>query len=345
MSQDHTLTLLLNKIQHETETSLWIADEHAANLEYCHANPSVSVISNRFDVAEKLRKQGWHSDFSDLDCKAIKDASLSRVYFRLAKEKPLVHHIFNQAARLLKPGGELIITGGKQQGIKNYAKNAARCLAGKAKVKKHGSDYLATITRGEQPPAKLDDKNYPELRPTQHYNGVDILSKPGQYGWDKLDQGSALLAEQFKQLAITAPTEILDLGCGYGLLSLAAHQQWPSAQIDATDNNAAALLSCRANFKQQGIVGEVIADNCAASILKQYSLLLCNPPFHQGFSVEYSLTEQFISAARRLCHPSGCALFVVNAFIPLENIATRHFKKITLLNSDGHFKLFHLSVR
>jgi len=344
MSQDNTLTLLLNKIQNETENSLWIADEHAASLEHCRANPLVSVVSNRFDVAENLSKQGWQSHFSDLDFDNIKDASLSRLYFRLSKEKPLAHHIFNQAARLLKPGGELIITGGKQQGIKNYAKNAAQSLAGKAQIKIHGNDYLATITRGKQPASPLDDKNYSSLRVTQHYNGDEVFSKPGQFGWDKLDQGSHLLAEQLKQLAINTPETILDLGCGYGFLSLAAHQQWPAASIDATDNNAAALLSCRENFIRQGIQGEVIAANCAENIHKRYALILCNPPFHQGFAVEQSLTERFIASAKRLCQPNGSALFVVNAFIPLENIACNYFNQVQLLRNDGHFKLFHLQT-
>ncbi len=342
MSQDNALNLLLKILQDEREVSLWVADEHIPDTLSIPLNPVIEVISNRFDVLQSLTLQGWNSRFSDLDFSHLHDESLSTVYFRLAKERAVVNHVINQASRVLKTGGQLIISGGKQQGIKNYAKQAAQCLAGEVKVKKQGNHYLATITRGQRPATLLDDKHYSTLRTTQQYGGINIISKPGQFGWNKLDSGSLLLAEQFKQLEIEAPKTLLDLGCGYGFLSLAAHQQWPDALITATDNNAAALLSCQENFTQQAITGGVIADNCASSITQKQDIILCNPPFHQGFSVDNSLTEQFVTTAKRLCKPTGCALFVVNAFIPLERIAKKQFKQQQLLLNDGHFKLFRL---
>ncbi len=342
MNQDTALNLLLNTLHNERGPSLWIADEHVATSQQIPANPMVDVISNRFDVADNLKNRGWRCRFSDLDFSHIEDNSLTTLYFRLAKEKPLVNHLINQASRVLKTGGRLIISGEKQQGIKTYAKKASLCLAGKAEIKKQGRDYLATIIRSPQPAVPLDDSDYHQLRITQHYDGIDIISKPGQFGWNKLDSGSALLAEQLKQLQIEKPTTILDLGCGYGFLSLAAHQQWPDANITATDNNAAALISCQHNFAQQTITGEVIAANCASSITRKQALILCNPPFHQGFSIESNLTEQFVSTSKRLCTPNGCALFVVNAFIPLERIAKKYFRHQQLLLNNGHFKLFKL---
>ncbi len=343
MSTDHSLQLLLNLIRQEQQPSIWIADEHAASLDNLSSNPQVSVVSNRFDVAETLKKQGWNSQFSDLDFRHFADKSIANIYFRLAKEKPLVNHLFNQAARLLQVGGQLVITGNKQQGIKNYAKNAARCLAGKASIKKYGSEYIAIIHRGADDSSPIDDKNYTELRIAQHYQAIDILSKPGQFGWDKLDQGSLLLADHFKSQPFTVPSTILDLGCGYGFLSLAAHLTWPRAIITATDNNAAALQSCTMNFQQQCINGKVIADNCASNIQEKYDLILCNPPFHQGFSVEQPLTQRFVTSAKRLSHKQSIILFVVNAFIPLEKIAQRAFKQIDTLENNGQFKIIQLN--
>lgn len=340
MSQDDALNLLLNLLRNEVDPCLWIADEHVAGLQQIPVNPVAEVISNRFDVAESLKAAGWNSQFSDLDFSHINEQSLSAVYFRLAKEKPLVNHVINQATRILKPGGRLIISGDKQQGIKTYTKNAGQCLNGEVKIKKHGKNYLASISRGQLTNEPLDDKNYVKLRNVLQYQTLDIYSKPGQFGWDKLDKGSLLLAQQFAMLQLNSPSTILDLGCGYGLLSSAAHQHWPNAKISATDNNAAALISCQHNFKQQAITGEVIAANCAASIHKQHELILCNPPFHQGFAVENDLTEQFIATAKRLCQPNGSALFVVNAFIPLERIAKKYFTQQQLLVNDGHFKVF-----
>ena len=126
MSQDSALNLLLDMLRSEREPCLWIADEHVAGIQQIPVNPVVEVISNRFDVADALSKQGWNSQFSDLDFSHLDDQSFTTVYFRLAKEKPLVNHVINQASRLLKPGGRLIISGEKQQGIKTYAKKAGQ---------------------------------------------------------------------------------------------------------------------------------------------------------------------------------------------------------------------------
>lgn len=342
MSNDGALNLLLNLLRSERQPCLWIADEHVVGSQQIPLNPAAEVISNRFDVAEALASQGWNCRFSDLDFSHIDDASITSVYFRLAKEKPLVNYVINQAARMLTPGGRLFISGEKKQGIKTYAKKAGQCLAGEVEIKKHGDHYLASISRSQDTAVLLNDNDYPSLRATLSYEAMDIFSKPGQFGWNKLDKGSVLLAQQFDALQINSPATILDLGCGYGLLSLAAHRQWPNAEITATDNNAAALISCQKNFSQHSINGKVIAANCASGITNQHELVLCNPPFHQGFSVESDMTDQFISTAKRLCQPTGCAVFVVNAFIPLERIAEKHFMHQQLLVNDGHFKIFRL---
>ena len=345
MSADLSLELLFSAIHSQQAPALWVVDEHGSGASLPPANPAIQIVSNRFDVAQALQKKGWQAEFNDHDFSTIAPNSLDRLFFRIAKEKPLVHHIINSAAQLLKSGGQLLLSGGKQQGIKTYAKSAARCLGGEMNIKKHGNDYLATISRGEGEAQLLDDKQYHQLRVFTQLQQQDLYSKPGQYGWDKIDSGSQLLAEQLKSIMpYKKPNTILDLGCGYGYLSLMAHQQFPEAQITATDNNAAALLSCRKNFVTHGIEGEVIADNCGSSLTGRYKLIISNPPFHQGFDVERDLTELFVKTARRLCHKNGMAIFVVNVFIPIERIAHEHFAKLDILANNGKFKVVAMKL-
>jgi len=345
MSADNSLELLFSQIQQQQTPALWVLDEHGSGASLPPANPLVRVVSNRSDVAEALKKKGWQAEFSDHDFSSIPDGSLDRVFFRIAKEKPLVHHIINSAAQLLKSGGQLLLSGGKQQGIKTYAKNAGRCLGSKEQVKKHGKDYLAIITREACEATLLDDKQYHQLRTFAEINQQPLYSKPGQYGWDKIDLGSQLLAEQLKSIMpYKRPNTILDLGCGYGYLASMAHQQFPEANITATDNNAAALLACAKNFDIQGIEGEVVPDNCASKLSGRYKLILCNPPFHQGFDVERDLTEQFVLAARRLCHKNGTVLFVVNVFIPIERLGLESFSKVDILSNSGKFKVVAMTL-
>lgn len=342
MSTDTALTLLYPALQAQTAPALWVLDEHGGGAGLPAANPAVLVISNRLDVAAQLKRHGWTSEFNDLAFAS--DTPLDAVFFRLAKEKPVVHHVINLARQHLAPGGRLLLSGTKQQGIKTYAKHAAVALGGQVEVKKHGNDYLAIIERGEQPGEALDDRDYASLRTIYTFDERPIVSKPGQYGWDKADNGSALLIDCLPDIVGSRqPERILDLGCGYGFLSIMAHQLYPQARIVATDNNAAAIASCRENFALHGIDGEVHADDCAAHIGGSYHLILCNPPFHQGFDVERDLTALFVEAARRLVHnKKGVAAFVVNAFIPIERVAQGKFHHIELIANNGSFKVVAL---
>lgn len=346
MNGDSALDRVFNLVRAHTRPALWVLDEHGAGDMTASANAHIAVVSNRFDVAAQLRAGGWNVEFCDYDFSAFQPARLETIFFRIAKEKAVVHHVFNTAAELLQLNGQLIIAGTKQQGIKTYAKTAGTRLGGTVNIKKHGDDYLAVITRGAQPGMPLDDKDYAMLRPAIDDDGRSYFSKPGLYGWDKIDAGSAFLAEHLAGFcARNNPTRILDLGCGYGYLSIQAQRIFAPQRIVATDNNAAALLACKKNFSQFAIEGEVIADDCARHIDERFDLVICNPPFHQGFATERDLTESFAAAARRLCAPHGAAAFVVNAFIPIERCAETHFRHITCIANDGRFKLVRMSNR
>ncbi len=340
MNVDSSLALLYEHIIEQSEPALWLLDEHGRNACLPEANGRVKVVSNRYDVVCRLQQRGWRVEFSDYDFSAIPLASLDKIFFRLAKEKPLVHHIINGAALLLKKGGRLLLAGTKQQGIKTYAKSAARCLGGRATTKKRGNEYIVEVIRGDGKPEALDDKNYTQLREIMTLNMKPVNSKPGLYGWVKVDAGSQLLVEQFSSFVSCKPPDtILDLGCGYGYLSLMAHSRFPGAHITASDNNAAALQACKDNFDIHGVAGDVIAGDCGSGLQGSFELIICNPPFHQGFGVERDLSRLFIERARALCHTKGQASFVVNAFIPIEKIALEYFPNVEKLASNGQFKV------
>ncbi len=336
---DASLSLLFPLLRAQQAPALWAVDEHAAGVALPAPNPQVTVVSNRFDVATALQGACWSAQFSDFDFAALPDGSLDALFLRLAKEKPVNHHVINEAARLLVPGGRLYLAGTKQQGLKTYAKHAAERLGVGAGVKKHGNDYLAVIGRGSRLGVPLDDRDYAALRPAVTDGDLTFHTKPGLYGWDQVDEGSALLVQHLSQFVSAPPQSVFDLGCGYGYLSLHAWRQWRPQRIVATDNNAAALLACRRNFDVQGIAGEVLAGDCADGIDGGFELVLCNPPFHQGFGVERDLTERFVAAARRLVARGGTVAFVTNAFLPIERVAQGHFGRVEPVAATTRFKL------
>ncbi|MFL0797644.1 MAG: methyltransferase [Cellvibrionaceae bacterium] len=346
MAADRSLQRLHPLLASAEPNSLWLVDEHAFDAQ----TPRFPgrAISNRVDIAKQLQQSGVSSKFSDFDFSDIDENSQSAIFYRVSKEKPVVHWIINNAARLLASGGSLYLSGEKNDGIKTYIDKAAKLLGTKISAEKDGNSYLGIIEKTSVNTEKqLDDHQYPKMRDIGEFQGKPLRSKPGQFGWEKLDKGSELLINYLPSLLDTLPSppkNLLDLGCGYGYISLHAHALLPNSHFIATDNNAAAIAACEENFRLRGIQGEVIADNCAQSLEEKFDLILCNPPFHQGFDVEGGLTQRFLNTCHRRLKPRGCGLFVVNQFIPLERLANPIFSRVTLLENNGSFKLVLLNL-
>lgn len=331
---------------------LWCTDENALNtLPTALHEKQLLVLTNRWDVAEQAKTRGFTTEFNDFDCSEIADNSLDKIFYRVSKEKPVVHHLLNQAWRCLKPGGQLLLAGYKNEGTKTYIEKIAKLLGSGKNIVKNGPVYSAELSKYNAYDAAelLDDSDYWQPRPIAPDSGLRLLSKPGLFGWNKVDSGSALLIEQLQQLSpLPDPlSSCVDLGCGYGYLTIAAASLNICSSINhwtLTDNNAAALALARKNLQYHQLSGAVIAADAGKSIRIKADLLLCNPPFHQGFGIDGDLTDKFLQSARQLLAPQGIALFVVNQFIPLERKAAPLFKQINLLIDNGSFKVVRLGL-
>ena len=93
---DTAFNLLRPALQKASGSCLWIADENLLQAKLS-ANPAVLALCNRLDLHQALEQQGWQSQYSDFDFSTIADQSVDKVIYRVSKEKPVVHHIINQA--------------------------------------------------------------------------------------------------------------------------------------------------------------------------------------------------------------------------------------------------------
>jgi 16S rRNA (guanine1207-N2)-methyltransferase len=331
---------------------LWCTDENALHtLPAALHQEQLLVLTNRWDVAEQAKARGFTTEFNDFDCSEIADNSLDKIFYRVSKEKPVVHHLLNQAWRCLKPGGQLLVAGYKNEGTKTYIEKIAKLLGSGKNIVKNGPVYSAELSKYTEYDATqlLDDSDYRQPRPIAQDSGLKLSSKPGLFGWNKVDVGSALLIEQLHHLSpLPKPLKsCMDLGCGYGYLTIAAASLDICKDINhwtMTDNNAAALQLAQQNLRHNQLNGEVIAADAGKGIRAKTDLVLCNPPFHQGFSIDGDLTDKFLQSAKHLLAPQGIALFVVNQFIPLERKAVPLFSQIKVIIDNGSFKVIQLGL-
>ena len=341
---DSAMQLLYTALGQNSKPALWVLDEHSES-DIPKGFTQLRALSNRIDTARALRQSGYDCELSDFEF--LDDSAFERLYYRVSKEKAVVHHVINQALSALPLGGELCLFGFKNDGLKTYGKKAALCVGDQLDLSKGADNALqARIIKRKEVTEPLPDQDYQQVRAVSAlaHGELAVQSKPGVFGWQKIDKGSALLVSTLPTFLagfVSPPQTVVDLGCGYGYLSLLFKAQATGvvAEIIATDNSITALKACAANLpKAQTLLadaGDSLANNCADAVL-------CNPPFHSGFDHDKSLTDKFLKSALRLLKPKGRALFVVNQHIGIEQRAGQiGFRCERYLQQDG-FKVLCL---
>lgn len=320
---------------------LWLADEHPvspAKLDTLPKNTLV-FVTNRFDQYQLAKSKGITSQFSDFEILANEQPE--NIFFRAPKERALTHFLINQSHARLPLEGKLWIFGYKNEGIKTHISRAADLFGCKATINR-GKNQLFSACLNKLPGQGelLEDDNYQSLREVAVDQLDSFWSKPGIYGWNKIDAGSELLTKALSSHEDAGEgKQILDIGCGYGYLGLWAARLKP-ALLTATDNCYGALEAAKKNLEAAGT--QIQPSNAADCIEGRYDLILCNPPFHQGFSTTPELHGRFLFHTHRLLKPKGAAWFVVNQFLPLEKIALDHGLKATEIVRHKGFKVLRL---
>ena len=357
---------LLDQLKHDYTNApaavfiLWLEESFSLRpselAELQTKNANLILMGNRIDTIAPFQHAGFNAQLSDFDASALPAAD--HIYFRVTKERLLSHHLLNSSCALLKPKGTLYLVGKKDDGIKTYASNCTKHLGLLGSLKKNKDTYSASFglrtkknTTASISPLKTDD--YHRLRHVADVNieekAFRIFSKPGVYGWKKVDQGTQFLVDTLIQQKRDLGLEMLsgdnrsalDLGCGSGHLSLAAHALG-FGEIVATDNNIAAIAATELTCTENGVEVSAFIDNCAANITDRFDTILCNPPFHKGKDTNNNLTELFVNTAARLLSRHGCAYFVTNTFIGIEKHIERAGLKFKTVDRNGQFKVMKI---
>ncbi|HNG60383.1 MAG TPA: methyltransferase, partial [Cellvibrionaceae bacterium] len=239
---DGAYRYLIDQLRQTPGKSLWFAEEGCTDYlaELAPFKDKILLLSARVDIINEARQLNIPAHINDAQWPQG-ESPIAACFIRIAKEKPWVQHLINQARQYLPAGGQLLLAGHKQEGIKTYADKAAALFLSPQKAIKNGDFYSLALTQPSVPAGSLlPCEDYPKFRPVFTLQEKPVYSKPGIYGWDKIDQGSQLLVDTLKAEMLPTLNNCLDLGCGYGYLTLA------TANLDlglrtCTDNNQAAV--------------------------------------------------------------------------------------------------------
>ena len=70
-----------------------------------------------------------------------------------------------------------------------------------------------------------------------------------------------------------------------------------------------------------------------------FSLVLTNPPFHAGKSVDYGITQALIRESQRVLSTGGRIVMVANRFIRYDYELKKYFTNVCILASNGRYQL------
>lgn len=169
----------------------------------------------------------------------------------------------------------------------------------------------------------------PDAYPLRQHHadlGLTLCAHGAAFGGTAVDLGSRFLLEQLPKMAPGA-VDVVDLGCGTGLLACAVKAARPGARVLASDESWAAVASCRATAAANGLDVAVVRD-LGLSLQPDASadLVLLNPPFHSGAAVVPQVAHPMFADAARVLRPGGELWTVFNSHLDHRAALRRHLR-------------------
>jgi 16S rRNA (guanine1207-N2)-methyltransferase len=254
-----------------------------------------------------------------------------------AKQKDETAILIASALQSLKKGGQLIIVAANDAGGNRLRKtlegfgltidtvhSKQKCKVVCATIDGFDGEAITAILKTAEPQDILDGQ---------------YKSQIGLYGWNKIDIGSALLAEHI-------PDDLhglgADFGCGYGFLSRHIIETNPKVKkLCIIDADRRAVELAQVNLAgHESITHPIWGDLTAPDKLpKNLDFVIMNPPFHSGKGANSAIGIKFIESAHHALKRYGQLYIVANNHLPYERSLNELFHKYEIIAQKNGFKV------
>jgi len=169
---------------------------------------------------------------------------------------------------------------------------------------------------------------------------LTISNHANVYAREKLDIGGRYFIENLPKIKINS--QVIDLGCGNGVIGLSVLANEPSAQVTFIDESQMAITSAKQNISTN--LPDLIAqcqfylDDCLTNIdSNSVDLILCNPPFHQNTATTDHIAWQMFKDSYRVLKKGGELRIIGNRQLAYHVKLQRIFGNEKLIASNNKF--------
>jgi len=320
----------------------------------CEFQSDLAVIAQGGTVVQPWRDRFLAAKANELhvvdSARELADESFTQAVVHLQKSRAATFSDLREAWRILQPQGQLLFAGTNALGVVSAVKRLATQLdqtpiivsnRARARVVRFKKDAGAG-PEAEDTPAFLAAVE--SIRGERFEFQLETL--PGVFSAKKLDAGSQFLLEALSRfMGHKPPKRIVDLGCGTGVLGIAAATLWPETRVLLADADARAVECARLNIEQLGL-----GDRCQVVWWdaretppdSRFDLALVNPPFHRrGTEVDLGPALALFDSLRGWIKPGSRALLVANRTLPYER-PLEEIGELETLRSERGYKLLSL---
>lgn len=275
------------------------------------------------------------------------DQTYDQVVVFLPKSKELVQYLLYQATTHLAANGQIFLVGEKRAGIERAAKQLGQFgQTLKLDSARHCQLWLChNITVQVEKPLQQWLNQY-QVNVDNVAQPIQVMSLPGVFSHGRLDQGSALLAEHLNHLP---KGDLLDFGCGAGVIGTLLKKIYPEQTVYFFDIDAFALESTRLTLQANDIALDdsvhIMAGRGIIDAPKNLAAIVSNPPFHQGIRTHYQASEDLLKQSVKHLKSGGELRIVANNFLRYSPLIEQQFGYCNILGQRHGFNIYQAKCR
>ncbi len=167
----------------------------------------------------------------------------------------------------------------------------------------------------------------------------NLYSDNGVFSKDKFDYGTRLLLDSIDISKLSG--NVLDLGCGIGVVGIILGTINKNINIDMIDINERAISLVRDNLTLNKVKANVFSSDVYSNVNKKYDYIITNPPIRAGKEV----VRKFLLGGYDYLNDNGILYFVMRKDHGVKSMIKELESKynVTIVNKDKGFYIVSLT--